>query len=343
MSLIEFLVANLGSAVAKSILKFWAKDSDFAQNAGGEVIDFLKSRVSEGIASRRGNRQFEAIAEDVAESLLPIFAHENLGEEDKKRVAEAVGNILRNLQISAELLVKKNLDPSELSKLISNASVEQKKLLSETECAFYDRLVDECAQYIVDISSQLPNFTEKTFAEVLQRGDEIHNVAKAILKEVREISEKSREVNPESNFARFETEYRRAVARKFDQVELLGVDVSTPSRRHRLSVAYISLSASGKAPSRQTLPSATPTATTHTEQQVDTEVVCQFHHWQQLSLRRRYPLCAWSALGTIIDYLSYLIILSKLFPIPPMLSRSDGALRLIPKEWKILSANGEYR
>lgn len=279
MSLIEFLVASLGSAVAKSILKLWAKDSDFAQNAGGEVIDFLKSKVSEGIASRRGNRQFEAIAEDVAESLLPVFAHENLGEDDKKRIAEAVGNVLRNLQISAELLVKKNLDPSELSKLIGNASFEQKKLLSETECAFYDRLVDECAQFIVDISSQLPNFTEKTFAEVLQRENEIRDTAKIILNEVREIRDKSREANPEANFARFETEYRLAVARKLDQVELFGVDVSAPSRRHRLSVAYISLSASGKIPSRQLPLSAAPdaksdisrTAETGADQQVDTE------------------------------------------------------------------------
>jgi len=271
MSLIEFLVASLGSAVAKSILKFWAKDSGFAQNVGGEVIDFLKSKVSEGIASRRGNRQFEAIAEDVAESLLPIFAHENLGEEEKKRIAETVGNVLRNLQISAELLVKKNLDPSELSKLISNASVEQKKLLSETECAFYDRLVDECAQYIVDISSQLPNFTEKTFAEVLQRGDELRELAKATLNEVRKIREKSQEVNLEASFARFETEYRLAVARKLDQVELFGVDVSTPSRRHRLSVAYISLSASGKVPSRPPLSSATPMTETEEEQQIDIE------------------------------------------------------------------------
>jgi hypothetical protein len=109
MGLIEFPVASLGSAVAKSILKFWAKDSDFAQNAGGEIIDFLKSKVSEGIASRRGTRQFEAIAENVAESLLPVFAHENLDEEDKKRAAEAVGNVLRDLRISADLLIKKNL------------------------------------------------------------------------------------------------------------------------------------------------------------------------------------------------------------------------------------------
>ncbi|MCI0695902.1 DUF1566 domain-containing protein [candidate division KSB1 bacterium] len=271
MSLLEFLVASLGSAVAKSILKFWAKDSDFAQNAGGEIIDFLKSKVSEGMASRRGNRQFEAIAEDVAESLLPVFAHENLGEEEKKRVAEAVGNVIRDLRISADLLVKKNLDPSELSKLISSASVKQKKSLSETECAFYDRLVDECAQYIVDISAQLPNFTKETFAEVLQRENEIRDVAKAILKEVREIRKKSREVNREASFARFETDYRLAVTRKLDQVELFGVDVSGPNRRHRLSVAYISLSASGKIHSRQLRSSATPTAETHAEQQVATE------------------------------------------------------------------------
>jgi len=42
------------------------------------------------------------------------------------------------------------LVPSELSKLMSNASVQQKQSLSAAECAFYDRLVDECAQYIVD-------------------------------------------------------------------------------------------------------------------------------------------------------------------------------------------------
>jgi hypothetical protein len=271
MSLLEILVASLGSAVAKSILKFWAKDSDFAQNAGGEIIDFLKSKVSEGIASRRGNRQFEAIADDVAESLLPVFAHENLGEDDKKRVAKAVGNVLRDLRISADLPVKKNLDPSELAKFISTASVEQKKLLSAVECAFYDRLVDECSQYIVDISSQLPNFTEKTFAEVLQRENEIHGVAKTILNEVRKIREKSQEVNLEASFARFETEYRLAVARKLDQVELFGIDVSKSSRRHRLSVAYITLSASGKLPSRGTSSPATPLAETGTKQQVATD------------------------------------------------------------------------
>jgi hypothetical protein len=160
MSLIEFLVANLGSAVAKSILKFWARDSGFAQNAGEEIIDFLKSKVSEGMASRRGSRQFEAIAEDVAESLLPVFAHENLGEEDKKRVAETVGNVIRDLRISAGLLVKKNLDPTELSKLISQAGVDQKRLFSADEGAFFDRLADECAQYILDISSQLPILLE---------------------------------------------------------------------------------------------------------------------------------------------------------------------------------------
>jgi hypothetical protein len=268
MSLIEFLVASLGSAVAKSILKFWAKDSDFAQNAGGEIIDFLKSKVSEGIAWRRGNRQFEAIAEDVAESLLPVFAHENLGEEEKKRVAETVGNVIRDLRISAELLVKKNLDPTELSKLIKDAGVAPKKLFSADEAAFFDRLADECAQYILDISSQLPNFTEKTFAEVLQRENEIHGVAKAILQEVRAIREKSQTANPDVDFARFEAEYRRAVVRKLDEVELFGVDVAGASRRHRLSVAYISLSASGKLPAHRMMPQIENTLTGRSERPV---------------------------------------------------------------------------
>jgi hypothetical protein len=52
----------------------------------------------------------------------------------------------------------------------------------------------------------------------------------------------SQRVNPEIEAARFETEYRRTAVRKLDELELFGVDVSAVSRRHRLSVAYVTLS-----------------------------------------------------------------------------------------------------
>lgn len=268
MGLIEFLVAYVGSSVAKTILKFWVRDSDFAQDVGTEIIDFLKSKVSDGIASKRGSRQFEEIAEKVAESLVPLFEHENLNEDDKKRISQAVGEAIGNLRISAELLVKKNLEPSELARFIRHSNATVKNSLSAAECAFYDRLVDQCSQYIVDIASQLPGFTEKTFAEVLRRQDELRNIAADILKKMTELQQKSQEANIKTDFARFEADYRLAVMQKLDLVELFGVDVSAPSRRHRLSVAYISLTASGAAPPRKTVDSPTGLAAKNKDRQV---------------------------------------------------------------------------
>jgi predicted NACHT family NTPase len=44
---------------------------------------------------------------------------------------------------------------------------------------------------------------------------------------------------------RFETEYRRAVVRNLDKMELFGVDLSRASRVHPLSIAYVSLDVGG--------------------------------------------------------------------------------------------------
>ena len=48
--------------------------------------------------------------------------------------------------------------------------------------------------------------------------------------------------NKNLSAARFEEDYRRAVIRKLDELELFGVDAPATSRRHRLSIAYITLS-----------------------------------------------------------------------------------------------------
>ena len=41
MALIEVLTLQLGSAVAKSILKLWLKDSNLAQDVGSELLDIV--------------------------------------------------------------------------------------------------------------------------------------------------------------------------------------------------------------------------------------------------------------------------------------------------------------
>ncbi len=80
--------------------------------------------------------------------------------------------------------------------------------------------------------------TERTFAEILKREDQLISRTEQVLQELGQIRE---QINPMLEAGHFEIEYRQSVVRSFDILQLLGVDVTTANRRHRLSVAYITL------------------------------------------------------------------------------------------------------
>jgi hypothetical protein len=242
MALLETLTLQVGPAIAKAILKKWLKDSPIAEGTASSLVDIFKTKTADVIAQQRGRRQFEAIGERVAESLLPVFAIEgaNLDEGSRNAVALAVAQVLDKSHIDPALLAEKDLEPTRLAQDLMASAPSATRDFSAAETALYQRILSECSQCIVDIASQLPNFNERTFSEVLKRENELLDVTNQLLEEVRRIRTSHPDVNREA--ARFETEYRRAVIRRLDELELFGVDVSTASRRHRLSVAYVTLS-----------------------------------------------------------------------------------------------------
>ena len=105
--------------------------------------------------------------------------------------------------------------------------------------ALYTRVISESCVYVTDIASQLPSFTEHTFAEVLRREDKLIRNTEKALEALQHISE---QLDPMISADRFEIDYRRAVVSNLDELNLIGVDVSPANCRHRLSVAYITLS-----------------------------------------------------------------------------------------------------
>lgn len=193
------------------------------------------------LAQRRGQRQFDVIGE----SLLPLFESEGarLDEGSRTAVAYEVAAAFNKSKLSAELIAKRNLEPTELAKHVLASHAIAAQPFSDTEKAFYQRIIEESCAYIVDIASQLPAFTEQTFAEVLKREDQIIIRTDQILQEVRRIRE---QLDPMTEAGRFEEDYRKGVARNLDALQLLGVDASSANRRHRLSVAYIALSVEQK-------------------------------------------------------------------------------------------------
>ena len=156
-------------------------------------------------------------------------------------VGKMVSESLDRAEITTEFLIQRNLNPIALAKHIIdtvNPSIE----LNKPAQSLYERIVTEACQHIVDVASSLPGFTEKSFGEVLKREGEIRQIAFEVINEVHELRKKVEEQNPEAEAGRFEADYRRAITRQLDYVEIFGVDNSSTSKRQKLSVAYISLS-----------------------------------------------------------------------------------------------------
>lgn len=239
MPLAEVLTIEVGASIAKWILKRWLKDSPLGDDISSNLIDVLMARTSDILAAREGNRQFEKIGEQVGKTLIPLFEREGaqLDEGSKIAVAYEVAAAFDKSRLSSELLAKLNLEPTELARYILAGHIIDPSF-SEDEKALYERIIQVSCSYIVDIASQLPAFNERTFAEVLQREDQLIAIARQLLDESRRI----RELLPTTDAGKFEGEYREGIVRKLDWLELFGTDVSTASKRHRLSVAYITLS-----------------------------------------------------------------------------------------------------
>jgi predicted NACHT family NTPase len=270
VALLETLVLTVGPAIAKSILKSWLQDSDLAASASSSLVDLLSAKTKDGIARQKGSRQFEAIGEKVAESLLPLFEESRLEENSQIAIALAVAETLNNTPLKPALLVQKDLNPAELANFLIEANRNVVRDFSAGETALYKRIIVEVSGDVVDIASNLPRFTERTFAEILKRENQLLSVVNNILEEVSRIREESQQANPEMAAARFEEEYRRAVIRVLDELELFGADVSSASRRHRLSVAYVTLSVTKEVSSKEAMPiSLSPSSSIQEEQDDD--------------------------------------------------------------------------
>jgi Leucine-rich repeat (LRR) protein len=248
MSLAEIVTIELGTVLAKSVLKVWTKDSVILQDISSSLIDLLKARTSDALAQRRGQRQFEIIGERIADNLLPFFEVEgaHLEEEGRTAVVLAVAEALSKSEFSSRLLAQSNLDQAALAQHILASHPTATQYFNETETSFYQLIITKSCEYIIDIASQLPAFTEHTFAEVLKREDQLIAKTDQILQGIHRLQELQ---NSTTEAGRFEVEYRLAILRKLDILHLFGADVSTANRRHSLSSAYITLSVEQQLPS----------------------------------------------------------------------------------------------
>src|SRR3989440_3493000 len=161
----------------------------------------------------------------------------NALESTRTAVVLAVAETLNTA--TSEVIAHYNFEPAEVAKLLLQTHPAQSYHFSDTEGRLYERIIAESCEYIVDIASQLPQFNERTLAEILKREGQLITIAEKILQEVARMRA---ELDPQVEAARFELEYRRAVVRRLDELELFGSGMSITGRRYSLSLAYVTLS-----------------------------------------------------------------------------------------------------
>lgn len=178
----------------------------------------------------------------MAEQLQPFLKIEarDLPENEQKSAAFAVAGTFEQASITHALLFEKGLNPKALATHLQETSPETAKDLSDAATGLYNKMLGECATYVVEITSTLPSFAHQSASEMLKREGQIVELVKKVLTELPKLHAKG---NVEDADRIFENDYRRAIARKLDRLELFGITTDETSRRYSLSVAYITLTA----------------------------------------------------------------------------------------------------
>jgi hypothetical protein len=244
MSISTVLMKALAAPLAKLLLKRYLADPGEAVGEG--LLDVVQRRIEDYSEQREAQRQFERLGERIVARLVPLFEQETGGADIGipavgTELAETLGG-----RISAEFFLTRDLDPARLAAELRGARPVHKGPFSAAEIALYNRALDEAVRYVVQVASHLPKFEEAYASVSLQRLGRMTDDLEEVLDTTRRIERTVGELVTASTSAterstRYEADYRQAVMRNLDYLELFGADISPESRRHTLSVAYISL------------------------------------------------------------------------------------------------------
>ena len=244
---IETFATGIAAAVAKGVLRLWLKDDPVALSASTTTADLLKSKLTDFIDQRSAGRELDKITERSARSFATMMEQDETSLDDKSVafIANAAGAVIDRTDLTAELLAQNDLDPDQLTAFFMSRTGAQggNPDLAQSDDAerrqLFERLLRSASQQVIDISSRLPLFTERAFREMLQRENRLFRVAERVLDGVDQLLARQRGDDPEAD--RYETQFRLACIRKYDRLQLFGVDLDQSNQRYKLDVAYVTL------------------------------------------------------------------------------------------------------
>lgn len=230
MGFFEIVVINLGTAIAKHIIKSWLGDGLPAKIAN-ELISVIKDEGKRKSQTKE-QKQVDTIAGEITELMRPLFVNstETLSQEQRAVVAGEVALTLAGAQIDSDLVIKYGASPERLEKYLRTVRPDTTKLLNRDESYLYERILGEASRAILKVAVNLSGF-QLSFAE--RALYDINEIYESVMKL---LSIRDREAEE------FEKKFCDAVKGQLDHMEIFGVPrMDELTRRQSLSIAYVSL------------------------------------------------------------------------------------------------------
>ncbi|QTE01113.1 NACHT domain-containing protein [Streptomyces cyanogenus] len=246
----EAAALRLGTTVAKAAAQMWLGGRRREQERRMDMAGLIRLRVS-GLRFQRGvQRQFEEIADAVYDRLAPFLEREFPGLEESSRqaVIDGVCDTFAAADLSDGAVLAADVNPAEIVRRVTGA-VALPAGLGEAETRLFEVLFAECVEYYVRIVQGLPVFEERALTELLGRTTSLGAEIARVLERLPDRSLFAPEgTDRDGDFRR---RYLELVSTTLDEVELFRRTSDRAGAQVRLSVAYVSLRATGDDGSRR--------------------------------------------------------------------------------------------
>ncbi|MFD7668046.1 NACHT domain-containing protein [Streptomyces sp. NPDC059788] len=247
----ETAALRLGTVVAQAAGRLWLGGKQREQERLLPMEELVRVRVPGLRLQREVRQQFEQITNAVFDRLEPFLKHafQRLDEGGRQAVLDAVSDTFLRADLSDEALLAADAQPAALIRRITG-SVSAPSGLNEAETQLYEVLFAECVEYYVRIVRSLPVFEERVAGELLARTATLGAEVGRILERLPDRSLFAPDGTDQDTA--FRRAYLELVSRDLDEVELFRrTSEQGTAPRVRLSVAYVSLRATGDDGSRR--------------------------------------------------------------------------------------------
>jgi hypothetical protein len=238
MDPISPLLLNLATTVTKLLAKRCFRGNLDIASIGEDLSGTGIEAIGDHLNRKSAERIFYRYGEKVAMSLRSRFDIEKRhpGALRLQKVLHAIQQTL-DARLTATFFMSSALDPARIAAALSEHRPTL-DALRPLEWALFDQVLDELVRCIVNVADKLPNFDAVQARLTLQQLDRLDKDVDDILRIVRRIERRG---TADHKYGRFEKDYRQSIAINLNKMELFGADISTETRHHSLSAAYVSL------------------------------------------------------------------------------------------------------